>query len=940
MGPGSPLPLRFAGPDHDRTEDRTAPVVLHGRDGEVNVLGRLLDRARGGGGGALTIAAGPGLGRTALLAEAVRRAAPDVRTFGTRGVRHEAAVPFAGLLGLVQPLVRLPDLLARLPAGQAASLTAALAGGADPADAARTLPAAVHALLVEAARGGPLLCWVDDVQWLDRISLEALAFAARRISADPIVMLFALRDDPPVIAGRQPLDDIPRLLVGPLDDTASLRVLADRSGGRGVLGEGLAEELAGLAVGCPRALVDLAGALTPAQLTGAAPPPRELPGDSALRVYYRRRLRRLPADARRLTVLVAAGERLDLATTARAAAAAGLNLGELEAARNAGLIRIEGDTVETASPLVRSCLYADAPLAERRSAHALLASVLDQERHRPQRSLHRAALAQEPDARLADELAEAASYARALGAFADSSRVWERAAHLTTGRSKAERLLDAATDAWTAGRPRRARVLLVQARSCADTAELTGRADLLQGEIELTDGVPATAVDLLLQAAERLDDDRAAHALVRAGEAADMAGDHRSHALVTERAAHLRPGTGTGAELARAFLAGMDSTFQGHHREAAAHLGRVLLLAETGDDCDSRVWASIAALVLGRRHRARTLATQAVTGARRNGAALVPGALAILAQCEISLGRYPVAMAVAAEGLSAARAAGQRNREAEFLAILALLAAFHGDTATAMRRLDEMGDAVGRRGLARAAASATWALACLALADDRPADAAARLRQLTGPGSAHGTIRIMAIPHFVEAAVRCDWERSAERAFAAYERWVTDAGSRAGRALAERCRALLAGDAATASAHFEEALRLHRDCDSRHEFAHTELLYGHRLRRDRRPRDAREHLRNALDLFQQEGAERWAERSRTELRAAGEAVDPPPAHSADLEALTAQQLRIARLVADGATNREIATRLVISPRTVDHHLRNVFTRLGIRSRVELARLVR
>ncbi|MEU5877321.1 LuxR family transcriptional regulator [Spirillospora sp. NPDC047279] len=922
-----------------------SPLPIHGRDDELDALGGMLVQARAGDGGALTIASGPGMGRTTLLAETVRRAGPDVLTLGTRGVRHEASVPFAGLHGLVRPLVRpfgrLPNLLSRLPAAQARTLTTALANGADPAEVGTALPAAVHALLAEAARAGPLLCWIDDVHWMDRVSLEALAFAARRMAADPIVMVFTVRDDPPVIAGRQPLDAIPRLAVGPLEEAASLRVLADLTGGPGVLDEGLAEELAELAGGCPRALVDLVAGLMPAQLSGDAPPPRELPGESTLRVYYRRRRRRLPPGARRLAMLVAAGERLELGTIARAATAEGIALGALEMARNAGLVRIEGNIAEPPSPLVRSCLYADAPLAERRSAHALLARVLDQDRHRHQRSLHRAALALEPDERLAGELAAAA---RTAGTFADSSRVWERAAELTTEPGlRSDRLLAAASDAWTAGRPRRARALLRRVRAYADTTERVGRADLLQGEIELADGLPATAVDLLMRAARQLraaDPEAAARALVNAGEAADMAGDHHSHVLAAEQAASLPAPRGAEHRLALAHLSGMGKTLQGRPREAAVRLDEVLRLADTVDDCAALIWASAAALAHGRHHRARALATLAVTGARQHGAApLSPSALTMLARCEMALGRYPVAVAVAWEGACAARATGQRNREAELLATLALLAAFLGDTETCLQRLHEMGTVVGGRGLNRAAAYATWAHGFLALAEDSPADAAARLKRLTGGGTAHIIVRTVAIPHFVEAAVRCGRRRAAARAFTFYEHWVAGSSNPAGEALTERCRALLTEDENAAGAHFDEALRMFREGDSPHELARTELLYGQRLRRDRRPRDAREHLRTALELFEQVGAHRWAERARTELRAAGDTLTPDIA-DADLEALTAQQLRIARLVADGATNKEIASRLVISPRTVDHHLRNVFTRLGIRSRVELAKLVR
>jgi DNA-binding NarL/FixJ family response regulator len=229
-------------------------------------------------------------------------------------------------------------------------------------------------------------------------------------------------------------------------------------------------------------------------------------------------------------------------------------------------------------------------------------------------------------------------------------------------------------------------------------------------------------------------------------------------------------------------------------------------------------------------------------------------------------------------------------------------------------------------------------VACADLADDRPADAMDRLRLMAaGTGYVHPAIRAMAAPHFVEAAARCGERDKAVHALAKFDDWANSTGSTPRLAQSHRCHALISPTSPEADEHFIEAIRLHRASNTALELAKTELLYAHHLRRSRKPRAAREHLRDALKIFEEYDAQLWTERTRAELRAAGEAVDTRPRA---ITGLTPQQEQIARLVAEGATNREIAAQLVVSPRTVDHHLRNIFTRLGVRSRVELTALFR
>jgi len=953
----------------------THPHPLHGRERELRAIEATLDRARGGRGGALVVAGDAGAGRTALLEAAVRAAAPAFRTIGTTGVPGETGVPYAGLHRLLRPLAA---ETARLPPAHRGALGTIMAG--TPSAARLVLYTAVCELLSLAARSGPVLCWADDVQWLDQGSLEVLAFAARRVQDEPVAVLFAARDDREG-GDAGALAGIRRLRLAPLDEEASRRVLLDAlPGGGHTAGTGggdLAEEIVDLACGRPLAIRELAAALTSGQLSGAAPPPRALPAGSSLRALYRRRHLRLPAGARRLVLMAVAEEWLGAATMARAARADGIGPADLDAARESGLLRFEGEGVAVRNQLVRSSLWADASREERQDAHALLAEALAQEWQRPRRLWHLAAVAGEPDDRLAGELAEAAATSQRAGRYADSWRAWQRAATLTVEHGvRTDRFLSAAGDAWASGRSRRARAMLRQVRPPECDGTRAARAALLRGQIEVAAGCPATAVPVLRDAAERLagsDAEAALDALMWASEAADASGDTHAYLEIADRAASLPPAGGARGELMLAHLGGMAAMVRGRHREAAGRLAAAVRLGADIADPAARVWAALAAFALGDGPRTRALAAEAVASARRLGNAPIESyALLVAARCEALLGHPPAPIAACHDGLRLARATRLHGHAVEQLATLALTAAFNGDAGTANAHLEPLTGTADRRGLTRAAAFGSWAPACLDLAADRPADAAARLRLPGGAGLAHLPARLFAVPHLVEALVRTGDHEGAAHAYERFRGWTDGIGAAAGTgtapgrdALSRRCRALLAECDAEAEEHFTEALRLHEAAGAVFDLARTELLFGHRLRRGRRPRAARGHLRAALRIFERYGAAPWTAQARAELRAAGETVAPPSAPPAPpvpgrgtgtggtrgpapapraaangFGTLTAQQAHIARMAAEGATNREIAARLLLSPRTIDHHLRNVFTRLGIRSRVELARLIR
>ncbi|GIH95822.1 helix-turn-helix transcriptional regulator [Planobispora siamensis] len=837
--------------------------------------------------------------------------------------------------------------------------------------------------------------------------------------------------------------DVATIVLGALTEEAARQVIDDLAP-PGLTGD-LRASLAHTACGNPLALRELVGSLTAEQLRGTAAPPEHPPPGGRLWRAHAARIARLPRTAADLVLLIAADPALDTATLLRAADPrrapavphrGGLHkdsrhedsphrdsprkggprpasrearrqdaeraLAALEAAERAGVVvRLEGDRYGFRDPLVRAVVYGEAPAAGRRAAHLRLAALLDQDHQRLRRAWHRAVALDGPAERLADELVEELSRisdgaAGGRDGFPEPFRVMERAAELTArGDARAARLAAAARHAWHAGLPQRARSLLNRLNllsSLTLSEEVRGRAELVRGSLELRSGKTGNACDELLAAAEWLldrDREQAVRALVRASEASYMAGDTHRFLDITRRAATLRsPDDPPATRLMFEYLAGMAATFRGRHREAAAPLRRVVELAPSVDNPSVLVWACVSSLLLGDDAQALTLSTRAIETARAQGAvSTVPQVLEFLIQAELWLGRYSSMAANAMEGLRLAQETGRLNSAAQHLAWLSLAAAVEGDEEACRIRAGSAIELADAHGLGIASAISGWALAHLDVAAGRHASAAGRLRAVAradGTGG-HLVIRVMATPHFVEAAARTGDVRHARAALAVLDRWVASTGSPDRLALAARCHALLAGPG-EAEERFRHALDLHHRGSCAFETARTQLLFGSALRRNRRPGAAREHLHGALETFERYGARLWAEQARGELRASGEAppsrrprgrirgtgtatvemgavgtgaggmgpggmgpggmgaagmgaVEPAGAAGAAVQALTAQQLQIARLVAGGATNREVAARLYLSPRTVEHHLRNVFSRLGIRSRVDLVRLL-
>ncbi|MEU0785891.1 LuxR C-terminal-related transcriptional regulator [Streptomyces sp. NPDC006173] len=525
-------------------------------------------------------------------------------------------------------------------------------------------------------------------------------------------------------------------------------------------------------------------------------------------------------------------------------------------------------------------------------------------------------------------------------------------------------LIDAAEQARLAGLPGRARELLARAGCEGAPDAVRGAAQLVHGQLGLQDGPVADAREVLLLAAELLaaDPARALAARLAAMEAAWAMGDAAACLEALDRGPGQRgsdavnpvPGAADPEEPDRApgqpetdgrvaaYRAGMSAVMHGRLDTGRRRLREVV--AATGaagivDGPESLLLAGGAALVAGDLSAACRANSRALAVARARGPyILVAQALERLAYGELRAGRHARARAHAEDGLRTALAAGQSNLAAHHHAILALVASVEGSQEAVAEHASAAERMAAPHGLAQAATLSQWARARADLARGRLPEAAARLGPLVGAGPRHGhfAIRMLAVPCFVEAAARTGQEEAARSAVAEFTHWTAQGADPQAPAQLARCRALLSDDDGCEPL-FTAALAHHEEVVGDFERGRTQLLYGAWLRRRRRPGEARGRLRDALVSFERGGALGWAAQTRAELRATGDASPAEPA--GPLALLTPQQLRIARCVAEGATNREVALRLSVSPRTVDHHLRNVFAALGVRSRVELSRWV-
>jgi DNA-binding CsgD family transcriptional regulator len=905
-----------------------------GRSEECARIESLLETASSGGGGALVVRGEPGIGKSALLQYACARA-NGMLVLSARGVESEADLPFAGLSDLLQPVV---DKLAAIPPPQAEALAASLALG-PPARGDRFAVAAGTLSLLGAAAGErPLLAVIDDVQWIDSASAGALRFALRRLEGERVAALLAVRDGEP-----SPLDGagLPELMLEGLQPDAARALLGERAP---ALASRVAARLIEETRGNPLALEEIPTLLTDEQVTGVAPLPDPLPLAAGIERSFRRRLLSLPPRAAAALVVAAASQRDDLGVIMRAIAARGLEAGALDAAERAGLVATAEGRLEWRHPLLRAAVYQGASPSERRSAHRALA-VVSETGSVGERAWHFAAAATGPDDSVAAELERAALDARTrLGTLA-AAHMLERAAELSRDREgRARRLLEAANDMCASGHLDRARSLLDQARRSTRDPLVAADIELLRGVIAMWSSDAEHALSLLVGATERIersDPARAIRLLCEAGIACQMKGDNRTTHEIARRAQQLAARADRRHRLLADDLLVNAQLLSGVPRtrlRVLAHLRRRVEPDDPFDD-EMRFTALVAhPLVWIEDHGlAQRVLDWRLESVHRSGSfGHIPFVLACQSELAFRTGRFTAAYSAGQESVRLAEDMELLNLLSFCLVSLARVEAVTGRVAECREhtaRALELADAFGIHSVRVFALSV---LGLLELGLGRTAEALDRLEGLDALVDrielGHPNV-VQWRADLIEAQVlsrRLDAARgslailSAEAA-RTESAWATGA--------AARSRGMLADE--PFEPEFEEALRHHGAFPF--ERARTELRLGERLRREKRPVEARAPLQSALRLFEELGAEPWAERARAEL--AGTGIRPVRPTPPTEWRLTPQELRIAELASDGATNREIAARLFLSPKTVGYHLGKVYAKLGIRSRTQLARVL-
>jgi DNA-binding CsgD family transcriptional regulator len=904
---------------------------LRGRQREREALDRLLRAARGGDGGALVVHGEPGVGKSALLGYAVE-ASSEFRVARTVGVEGEMELALAALQQMCSPFL---DLIERLPQPQRDALAVAFGLDAGPAPSPFLVGLAVLGLLSEAARERPLLCVVDDAQWLDRASARCLAFVARRLLAERIALLFAAREPAELLAG------LPELRVEPLGHRDARALLESALPAR--LDERVLERIVAETHGNPLALLELPRGLTPAQLAGGFGLPPAVPLSASIEESFTRRLAGLPGDARRLLLLAAADPVGDPPLVWRAAERLGIPASAADAVESADLLAL-APQVAFRHPLVRSAVYRRAGLQERREIHRALADATDPDTDPDRRAWHRAQAASPPDEEVAAELEDSAARARARGGFAAAAAFLERSSELTVDAARrAGRALAAARAKQQAGALDDALTLIATAEAGPLDESQRAGVDVLRARISFSADRGSEAPALFLAAARRLEplDARLARetyldaltAALFAGRLADAA-DARQVAAAARAAPPPAPpprpadllldglasliadGPATGTPLLRTAVAAF-------HREESGIEERLhwLWLAgrAAGFIWDYDGWDSLTARQIRAARDAGSLAD-------------LPLALSTRVGVHIFAGETRAAAALVVE--SDALADATYGRIVPPYGALAL-AAFRGREDEVSRLVQTGAEDFIARGEGMGLTLSQWMTAVLYNGLGRYDDAFGAAAEATADPhelwfSSFATVEL------IEAASRSGRGERAAEALAVLSESTRAGGTPWARGVEARSRALLAGGE-QAEALYRKAIGYLEPTRLRMDLARTHLLYGEWLRRQRRRLDAREHLRIAHDRFDDFGMEAFAERARVELQATGE--HPRKRTFDTLDQLTPQELQISRLAADGNTNREIAAQLFISPSTVEYHLRKAFRKLDVTSRTQLARRV-
>ncbi|MRJ77544.1 AAA family ATPase [Aeromicrobium sp. SMF47] len=904
---------------------------LLGRPAEREAIERLLSDAQAGRSGVLVVRGEAGIGKSALLEHAREAAsACGFRVETSVGVEAETQFAFAGLHQLCAPLL---DRAGELPVPQQAALGVAFGQRSGPAPEGLLLGLAVLHLLAGGAEDGPVLCLVDDVQWLDEASAQVLAFVARRVSAERVVLLFARRD---TVAGDDPLAGLPEMRLDGLGDSDARQLLATAVGTP--LDETVCNRIIAEARGNPLALLELPRGGSAALLAGGFEVPEAASVPSRIEDSFRRRSAHLPAETRLLLLLAAAEPTGEAALLWRAAAELGIGPESAAPAEASGLLEI-ADRVWFRHPLARSAVYQAATPPDQRRAHAALAAATDAQRDPDRRAWHRARSVLGTDEEAAAGLARSAAQVRARGGLAAAAAFLERAAELTPDPStRATRALAAAHAKYEAGASEAALGLLDVARTGSLDALQRAQLELLDARIafHLTRGgdMPGTLLDVA-KTLTPLDPTLARETYLHAIDAAIHAGHLACGCGVLDAAEAARDAPPPPASLRPVdlLLNGLSTRFTDGFEASVPPLKRaleMLLDPETCVDDEDLRWLWLAchvAAMLWDDEALHVLANRAVRLARDAGAlSALPAALNAVASILVIAGELAHATELAAEESAITEATGAPPLPNARL----MIAAWRGEQPKTLELYATMVEEATERGEGATVSLAESTLAAFhnGLGNYDAALAAAI------PPCKHDDLAYssLALPELVEAAVRVG---DHDRAAAALEQLSSRAqasGTNFALGLAARSRAMtMTGPAA--EEHYREAITRLTKCRWAVFLARAHLVYGEWLRREGRRQDAREQLRTAHSMLSDMGIEGFAERAARELRATGE--HPRKRTAQPTDALTAQEAQIARLVATGATSREVAAQLFLSPRTIDAHLRNIFRKLDITSRRQL-----
>ena len=911
------------------------PPRLFGRTGELEILGRLIAKVRSGQSAVLVMRGEPGIGKTELLRHLIAEASGFVMA-RVAGVESEMELPFAGLHQLCAPMLGRLGSLAE-PQRRGLSVAFGLASGDSPD---RFLVAlAALSLMAETSEAQPMLCVVDDAQWLDQASAQVLGFVGRRLLAEPIALVFAIRTPAPGDPSPDHLAGLPELRLGGLDEQSARALLATVTSGP--LDESVRARIVEETHGHPLALLELYRGRT-ADLAGgfALPGAGDLP--RRIEDQYAARLGELPDEVQRLVLLAAADPVGDPALILRAAQVLGLDPGAINLAVTAGLLEF-GANVRFRHPLVRSAAYRAAAADDRRAVHEALAAVTDPLADPDRRAWHRAHAAAGPDEAVAEELINSASRALRRGGVAAAAAFWERAVALTPDPGdRASRALTAAEAKYAAGDFEAAQALLVTAELGPPGELGEARVQRMRAQIAFALRRGGDAPPLMLRAAQRLqslDAELARQTYLEALVAAIYAGRlaHGQDGKQVARAARsATPGPsgseplphsqllihGLAVRLSDGYLAAAPTLKEALRRYRAQPLVLDWLSVSYNivamDLWDDEAWFELAA--------------GQVRLARANGTlSWLPFALDYLAEIHIQAGDLSKAAALLLER----ERVEPGTREATLPYVPLLLAAWRGDAPGAAELAEEMARGASIRGEGAALTYTDYAQAVLynGLGNYVPAAEAAY------GASARDEIVISpwALYELVEAATRSDQQERACAAADQLSQLAVAGASDWARGAAARSRALVSGGRA-AEEEYREAIELLGRTRMATHLARARLVYGEWLRRENRRIDARNQLRPAFGALASMGAEAFAERARRELQATGEKARK---RSEDTRAdLTPQEEEIARLASEGQTNPEIGAQLFIGARTVEWHLRKVFAKLDISSRRELEQALR